>query len=153
MTTASGSTFSYSLPSASPQAREGFVTRLNEHRIVSIVDDGRGAYVHFIVKCAWVQPKDSHGVPYTYDMADFTGNGTGVGCSAGFVVGYQATNKATGYTVKQTELYLNATGSVGSNGPTTTVVKNASVNDPRVKRAMTISCGNVTVANGGVHVG
>jgi hypothetical protein len=153
VTTASGATFSYALASASPQPREGFVTRLNDHRIVSIVDDGRGAYVHFFVNCTWIQPKDSHGVAYTYDMNDFSGHGTGVGCSGGFVVGFQATNTSTGYTVKQTKLYLNTTGSYASNGPTSTVVSNASSSDPRVKRAMTISCGTITLANSGVHVG
>ncbi|MCU1470203.1 MAG: hypothetical protein JWQ39_1352 [Glaciihabitans sp.] len=153
VTTASGATFSYPLSSASPLSREGFVTRLNYHRIVSIVDDGRGAYVHFFVNCSWIQPKDSHGVAYTYDMNDFSGHGTGVGCSGGFVVGYQATNTSTGYTVKQTKLYLNATGSYASNGPTSTVVSNASSSDPRVTRAMTISCGTVTLANSGVHFG
>jgi hypothetical protein len=50
-------------------------------------------------------------------------------------------------------MYLNVTGSGASNGPTTTVVTNASSSDPRVTTAMTISCGSVTVANGGVHVG
>lgn len=153
VTTASGATFSYALPTASPAPREGFVTRLNDHRVVSIVDDNRAAYVHFVVNCAWVTPKDSHGAQYTFDMQDLTGHGTGVGCSKGFVVGFQATNTSTGYTVKQTQLYLNTTGSVASNGPTSTVVTGASSSDPRVKAAMTISCGSVTVANGGVHVG
>jgi hypothetical protein len=153
VTTASGATFSYALATASPAPREGFVTRLNDHRIVSIVDDNRAAYVHFLVNCAWVTPKDSHGAQYTFDLQDLTGHGTGVGCSLGFVVGFQATNSSTGYTVKKTEMYLNTTGSFASNGPTSTVVKNASASDPRVKTAMTISCAGVTVANGGVTIG
>ena len=92
-------------------------------------------------------------VAYTYDMNDFSGHGTGVGCSGGFVVGFQATNTSTGYTVKQTKLFLNTTGSYASNGPTSTVASNASSSDPRVTRAMTISCGTVNVANSGIHLG
>jgi hypothetical protein len=153
VTTASGATVSYTLPTASPEPREGFVTRLNDHRIVSIVDDYRAAYAHFFVNCGWVTPKDSHGVQYTFDMQDLTGHGTGVGCSKGYLVGYQATNASSGYTVKQTQVLLNTTGSVASNGPTSTVVTNAPASDARVKAAMTISCGSVTLTNGGVHVG
>jgi hypothetical protein len=153
VTTASGATRSYALPTASPQARQGFVTQLNDHQIVSIADDGRAAYLHLFVDCLWVTPKDSHGIQYTFDMQNLTGHGTSVGCADGYVVGYQATHTSAGYTVTQTRIKLNATGTLASNGPTTTVVTGASASDPRVKRAMTISCGSVTVANGGVTVG
>jgi len=153
VTTASGATYSYSLPTASPAQREGFIARLNDHRIVSIADDNRAAYVHFFVNCGWVTPKNAQGQQYTFDMQDLTGHGTGVGCSLGFVVGWQLKNTSTGYTVTKTEMYLNTTGSYASNGPTSTVVTNASSSDPRVKTAQTISCGSVTVANGGVTAG
>ena len=72
---------------------------------------------------------------YTFDLQDLTGHGTGVGCSKGYVVGFQATKGTSGYTVKQTQMLLNTTGSVASNGPTTTVVTKAAASDPRVKTA------------------
>ena len=153
VTTASGATYSYSLSAASPAPREGFIARLNDHRIVSMVDDNRAAYVHFFVNCGWVTPKNAQGQQYTFDYNEFTGHGSGVGCSLGYVVGWQLKNTSTGYTVTKTPMNLNVTGSYATNGTTSTVVSNASVNDPRVKTAQTISCAGVTVANGGVSVG
>jgi hypothetical protein len=153
VTTASGATFSYPLSTASPAPREGFAVRLNDHRVFSLVDDNRSAYVHFIVKCAWVMPKDSHGVQYTYDMHNFHGHGTGVGCSFGYVVGYQTKDTSKGWTLKQTQLYLSTTGDTAVNGPTSTVAAHLSSRDPRLTKASTISCGSVTVKNEGVTLG
>lgn len=150
VTTASGATYSYPLATASPAAREGFIARLNDHRIVSMVDDNRSVYVHFFVNCAWVETKNSHGLQYPLDFNDYTGTGSGVGCSFGYVESYQATSTATGWTVKETPLNLNATGSIANPGVMTTVVANASASDPRVKAAKTISCVSVTIASGGV---
>lgn len=152
VTTASGATFAYPLASASPAAREGFIARLNYHRIVSIVDDGRAAYVHFFVNCAWVTTKHTNGSQYVLDFNDFNGTGSGVGCILGYVNSYNVTTTSTGDTVTATPLDLNGTGSVASPGAKTTIVTNASSSDPKVKVAQEISCGSVTVANGGVTV-
>jgi hypothetical protein len=153
VTTASGATFSYTLNSASPAPREGFIARLNDHRILSIVDDNRNAYVHFIVNCAWVTPKNSHGQQYTFDMNDFAGTGTGVGCSLGYVVGYQTVPAGSNFTVTESKMQLNTTGSYASSGPWTAVVTNVPGSNPHVKAASTISCGTATLANSGVSVG
>jgi hypothetical protein len=153
VTTASGATFSYPLSTASPAPREGFAARLNDHRVFSLVDDNRSAYVHFIVNCAWVMPKDRHGIQYTFDMHNFHGNGIGVGCSFGYVVGYQSNGTSKGWTLKQTQLYLSTTGDTASNGPTSMVASHLSSGDPRLTKASTISCGSVTVKNRGVTLG
>ena len=152
VTTASGATYSYPLATASPASREGFIARLNDHRIVSIVDDGRAAYVHFFVSCAWVTTKHPSGSQYILDFNDLNGTGSGVGCILGYVNSYNVKNTATGDTVTATPLDLNGTGSVANPGAVTTVVANASASDPRVKVAQEISCGSVTVASGGVSL-
>jgi hypothetical protein len=153
VTTATGATFSYALNTASPAPREGFVAKLNNKQTISIADDNRAAYIHVIKDCAFVQPKDSHGTDYFFDMQNLRGNGTGVGCSDGTLVGYKATKLSAGYTVKQTVVDLNLSGTVATNGSTSTIVTGAASSDPRVLAAQTISCGTVTVANGGVTLG
>lgn len=152
VTTASGATYAFPLATASPAAREGFIARLNDHRIVAIVDDNRSAYVYFFVNCGWVETKHPNGTQYVLDFNDFSGTGSGVGCILGYVNSYQLKNTGTGYTVTATPLDLNGTGSIANPGATTTVVTNASSSDPRVKVAQEISCGSVTVASGGVTV-
>ena len=150
VTTASGATYSFSLDTASPATRVGFIARLNDHRIVALTDDNRSASVHFFVNCGWVTTKDSHGNPFALDYNDFGGTGSGVGCSLGYVVQYQATNSSTGWTVTKRPLNLNATGSFASWGSVSTVVANASASDSRVIAAQSLTCESVTVANGGV---
>ena len=150
VTTASGATFSYPLSTASPAGREGLIAQLNDHRIVSLVDDNRAAYVHFFVNCAWVETKNFQGAQYVFDFNDFAGTGSGVGCSLGYVVQYQATLSGGTYTVTKTPLNLNTDGSKASAGTTSTVVSGVAASDSRVKVAQEISCETVTVANGGV---
>jgi hypothetical protein len=153
VTTASGATFSYPLSSAAPTTREGFIAQLNDHRIVSLADDGRAAYVHFFVNCAWVETKNYSGVQYPLDFNDFAGTGTGVGCSLGYVVQFQATLSGSTYTVTKTPLNLNTDGSKASPGTASTVVANAPASDSRVIVAKELSCEAVTVGNGGVSAG
>jgi hypothetical protein len=152
VTTASGATFSYPLSTAAPTTREGFIAQLNDHRIVSLVDDGRAAYVHFFVNCSWVETKNYSGQPYPLDFNDFGGTGTGVGCSFGYVVQFQATLTGSTYTVTKTPLNLNTDGSKASPGTTSTVVAGVPASDSRVIVAKELSCEAVTVGNGGVSV-
>ena len=152
VTTASGATYSYPLSTASPAGREGFIAQLNDHRIVSLVDDNRAAYVHFFVNCAWVETKNFQGAQYVLDFNDFAGTGSGVGCSLGYVVQYQATLSGGTYTVTKTPLNLNTDGSKASAGTASTVVSGVAASDSRVKVAQEISCEAVTVANGGVSL-
>jgi hypothetical protein len=153
VTTASGATFAYPLSTAAPTTREGFIARLNDHRIVSLVDDGRAAYAHFFGNCAWAETKTYAGQPYPLDFNDFAGVGTGVGCSLGYVVQFQATLAGTTYTVTKTPLNLNTDGSKAAPGTPSTVVAGAPATDSRVKVAKEISCEAVTVGNAGVSVG
>ena len=152
VTTAYGATYAFPLSTASPAPREGFIAKLG-NRVVAMVDDNRSAYVYFFVNCGWVQPKNPQNHPYLFDFRGYSGNGSGVGCSNGSLVGWQVKPTSTGYTVTQTVINLNADGSEASNGATSTVVANASSSDPRVTVAQEISCGTVTVANGGVTAG
>jgi hypothetical protein len=152
VTTASGATFSYPLSTASPATREGFIAQLNDHRIVSLVDDNRAAYVHFFVNCAWVETKHSNGTSFVLDFNDFAGTGSGVGCSLGYVVQFQATNSGGSYTVTKTPLNLNTDGSRATLGTTTTVVTGVAATDSRVKVAQKLSCEAVTPSSGGVSL-
>ena len=153
VTTASGATFSYPLSTAAPTTREGFIARLNDHRIVSLVDDGRAAYAHFFGNCEWVETKTYSGTPYPLDFNDFAGVGSGVGCSFGYVVQFEATLSGGTYTVTKTPLNLNTDGSKASPGTPVTVVTGAPASDSRVKIAKELSCQAVTPSNGGVSVG
>jgi hypothetical protein len=152
VTTASGATFSYPLSSAAPTTREGFIARLNDHRIVSLVDDGGAAYAHFFGNCKWVETKTNSGTPYPLDFNDFAGTGSGVGCSLGYVVQFEVTATGSTYTVTKTPLNLNTDGSKASPGAPVTVVTGAPATDSRVKVAKELSCQAVTVSNGGVSV-
>jgi hypothetical protein len=153
VTTASGATYSYPLSSASPAPRVGFIARLNDHRIVSIADDNRAAYVHFFVNCGWVETKDSHGNQFILDFNDLAGVGSGVGCSLGYVVSFQATLTGSTYTVTKRPLNLNATGSYATYGPAVTIGTGLAASSSQVKVAQEISCEAVTVGNGGVTFG
>jgi hypothetical protein len=152
VTTASGATVSYPLSTAAPTTREGFIAQLNDHRIVSLVDDGRAAYAHFFVNCKWVETKNYSGVTFPLDFSDFAGTGTGVGCSLGYVVQFQATLNGTTYDVTKAPLNLNTDGSKASLGAPVSVVTGAPATDSRVIVAKKLSCQAVTVPNGGVSV-
>ncbi len=154
VTTASGATFSYSVTSASPIQRDGFVARLTSSRVISMLTDGRQAYLHVLANCAFVQPASSDGKPYTFDLQNLRGNGTGVGCIAADngaeIVGYQATSVNGGTTVKQTIIQLDASGTRASNGAVSTVATGAASTSAIAVAANTVSCGSVSVASGGV---
>jgi hypothetical protein len=152
VTTASGATYSYPMSTASPAPRVGFIARLNDHRIVSLVDDNRAAYVHFFVNCGWVETKDSHGNQLVLDYNDLAGVGSGVGCSLGYVVSFQATKTGSTYTVTKRPVNLNATGSYGTLGSAVTVGTGLAASDSRVKVAQELSCEAVTVSSGGVSL-
>jgi hypothetical protein len=154
VTTASGATFSYDVQSASPIPRGGFVARLTPTRVISLLSDGRGAYVHVIEKCAFVQPTDSQGAAYTFDLQNLRGNGTGVGCIPAkdglALVGYQAIVTSGASTVKQTIISLNAAGTIASGGATTTIATDVPSTDAIVGTATSVTCGGVTIAKGGI---
>ena len=154
VTTASGATFSYSVTSASPIARIGFVARLTSSRLISMLTDGREAYLHVFANCSFVQPVSSDGKTFTFDLQNLRGNGTGVGCVAADdgadLVGYQATSVNGVTTVRQTIIKLDAAGTGASNGAVSTVATEASPNSPIAIAANSVSCGSVSGASGGV---
>jgi hypothetical protein len=152
VTTASGATFSYPLATASPAGREGFIAQLNDHRIVSLVDDNRAAYVHFFVNCAWVETKHPNGTPYVLDFNDVAGTGSGVSCSLGYVESLQAVNSGGSYTVTQTPVDLNVDGSRATPGAPVAIATGVPATDAHVKLAQEISCGTVTPSSGGVSL-
>jgi hypothetical protein len=153
VTTASGATYSFPMATASPAPRVGFIARLNNHRIVALIDDNRAAYVYFFVNCGWVETKDSHGNQFILDFNDLAGTGSGVGCSFGYVVSFQATQTGSTWTVTKRPLNLNATGSYATYGAPVTVGTGLASSDSRVKVAKSLTCEAVTVANGGVTIG
>jgi hypothetical protein len=156
VTTASGATFSYNVTSASPIPRGGFVARLAPDLVISLLSDGRGAYLHTIDRCAFVQPTDTRGQPYVFDLQNLRGTGTGVGCvPAGndlALVGYLATTSNGTVTVTQTVIRLNVAGTIARNGTITIVARNVPSTDPIVATATSVTCGTVTIPSGGVSL-
>lgn len=154
VTTASGATFAYSVNSASPISPGGFLARLSPTRVISMLTDGRQAYLHVISKCSFVQPVSSDGKPYTFDLHNLRGYGTGVGCIAADngaeVVGYQATPHNGGTTVKQTIIQMDAAGTGARNGAVSTVASGVAANSPIAALAYSVTCGSVSVPIGGV---
>jgi hypothetical protein len=149
VTTASHATFSYEVSSASPIAEGGFVSKLGS-RFISLLSDGRGAYVHVIVNCSFVQPKDSKGAPYFFDLQDLRGNGTGVGCVSGNLAGYLAMGDGSTFTVTQTIVTLSADGATASNGAISKIAIGVEASDPRVKTAESVTCRQDNIASAGV---
>ena len=156
VTTASGATFSYDVTSGSPIPRGGFVARLTPELVISLLSDGRGAYLHTIENCAFVEPTDTRGQPYTFDLQYLRGTGTGVGCVPSgndlALVGYLAATANGTVTVKQTVIRLNAAGTIARNGAVTTVARNVPSTDPIVATANSVTCGGVTISSGGVSL-
>lgn len=154
VTTASGATFSYSVTSASPIPRGGFVARLSPSRVISVLTDGRQAYLHVVANCSFVQPVSSDGKAFTFDLQNLRGNGTGVGCVAvdngAEMVGYLATSVNGGTTVTQTIIELDSAGTGASTGAVSTLAVGAASNSPIAVAASSVSCGNVSGAHGGV---
>lgn len=149
ITTASNATFSYDVSSASPIAPGAFVSKLGG-RFISLYSDGRGAEVHVISNCTFVQPKDNKGVPYTFDLQNLRGNGTGVGCVSDNLVGYLAKGDGSTFTVTQTIVTLSADGAMASNGAVSTIASGVPASDSRVKTAESVTCGGDNLASDGV---
>ncbi|SEB54240.1 hypothetical protein SAMN04489806_1040 [Paramicrobacterium humi] len=151
VTTASGATFSYSVDTGSPVAPAGFVVTLNGAQSISLLSVGREAFEHVITDCGFVQPTNLQGQPYTFDLENLRGHGTGVGCVDNSLVGFQATPTGNDrYTVRRTVIELSENGDAARNGETTTVGTGLSADDPRVVMAQSVTCGEATVSSSGV---
>jgi hypothetical protein len=91
-------------------------------------------------------------VPFVFDLQNLRDRGTGVGCSdlgnVRRLVGLQALQTDGQWTVRRTEIDLNAT--VDTIGESDTVTA-TSAQDPAVTSAQTISCGDLTIGQDGVQ--
>ena len=101
-----------------------------------IVSDGRVAYLYFLEGCRINPVFDGQGNPFTF---------TGVGCEdlgAGrSLVTLQSLPGGDGFTVRRTEININ--GNTGTPGRSDTV--------PGTASALTITCGDQTMAKDGVQ--
>jgi hypothetical protein len=149
VTTASGATQTYEIEGGGGAPREGFIARFDTNRIVSMADDNRSVDVYFFMNCKWVELKNAAGDQYPLDFNGFRGIATGAGCSAGTLVSYDTSYVGDSVTITQTPITV-SNGGVGTAGATVTVDTSIPRTDPRVYRAEELSCGTVTVKNGGV---
>jgi hypothetical protein len=118
-----------------------------------IVSDGRSARLYTFAECRLQTVVDAHyGRPFVFDLQNLRDNGTGVGCSdlgdGRHLVGLQALNNDSQWTVRRTEIDLN--GIVATTGRSDTVTA-SSAQDPAVTSAQTISCGDLTISKDGVQ--
>ena len=116
------------------------------------MSDGREARLYVLAGCKISAAYDGQGEPFLFDLQNLRGNGTGVGCSdlgdGRHLVGLQALPDGGGYTVRRTE--INLEGFIATIGLSDTVT-GTSLQDPVVASAMTISCGDQTLAQNGVQ--
>lgn len=141
------------VPNASPMPLQALVVdaESNGGRQL-IVSNGRVAHLFVLVGCKISAAYDGQGEPFLFDLENLRGNGTGVGCSdlgdGRRLVGLQALRDGSGYTVRRTEIDLDGfTATIGRSDTLT----GSSPQDPVVASAMTISCGDQTIAKDGVQ--
>jgi hypothetical protein len=122
-----------------------------------IVSDGRAARLYVISGCR-IQPvvNAAGGAPFGFDMGNWAGTGTGIGCSdlgdGRHLVGLQALQQDSGWIVLRREIDFLGTrddGTVAAIGRSDTVTA-SSAEDSAVTTAQTISCGEITIDQDGV---
>jgi hypothetical protein len=117
-----------------------------------IVSNGRVAHLFFITACDITPIIGPDGQPFLFDMQNLRGNGTGVGCvdfgDGRRLAGLQALPQGSGWEVRRTEISLNGTNATIGTSDTVTA---ASAQSPSVTEAQTISCGDRTISQDGVH--
>ena len=151
ITTASGATMTLPDDLAGPNTHSGWTAELHNGVVVTVLDDGRSASLHALVDCAFVTPIGVDGQPYTFDMQDLRGFGTGVGClevDGGLELnGLQASqNRDDSYTVLATGITVSTDGASARNGYTD-VSDEVPADDPRVAEAQTSSCADAPVVS------
>lgn len=117
-----------------------------------IVSNGRGARLYLVSGCDITPALDQQGQPFVFDMENLRGTGTGVGCidmgDGRHLVGLEATQGSTGWTVQRTEIDFD--GTTAKPGRSDTVAA-ASAQDPAVTQAQTVTCGDLTITRDGVQ--
>lgn len=151
ITTASGATHSIEDSLAGPGRHTGWTAPLHNGVIVTVLDDGRSADLYAFVDCAFVTPIGVDGRPYTFDMQNLRGNGTGVGCvqvENGLELnGMQVTeNKDGTFSHLATGISVSTDGLTAMSGYTA-VVDSLNGDDPRVDRARSSTCGDVPMVS------
>jgi hypothetical protein len=156
VTTASGANSEVQVLSASPIPLTALAIDAQQdgqHQI--IVSDGRGAYLYVFADCRLQTVTDNQGAPFSFDLQDLRGNGTGIGCGnlgppmpGRHLLGLRASNQDGQWTVRRTEIDLNGTLATIGQSDTLTAT---SAQDPAVVSAQTISCGDLTISKDGVR--
>ncbi|MEZ0362736.1 hypothetical protein ACAG26_03415 [Mycobacterium sp. pUA109] len=117
-----------------------------------IVSHGRGANLYAFAQCRIQTVVDDRGVPFVFDLENVRGTGTGVGCvdlgDGRRLAGLQALPDGSRWTVRRTAIDLD--GTTASIGRSDTVTAD-SAQDPVVTSAHTISCGDLSIDQDGVH--
>jgi hypothetical protein len=156
ITTASGATFSSPFSSASPIAASAMAFTPPGDGVLpayAIVSDGRGAYLYLVDDCAITPVQNVDGEQYTFDLQNLRGNGTGVGCvdldddGARDLVGLLA-EPSEGGSTRITRTIIDLDGDQATNGTEDAVTSH---DEAANELAMTISCGDLTIADNGAH--
>ncbi|TDH55163.1 hypothetical protein E2F47_10290 [Mycobacterium eburneum] len=117
-----------------------------------IVSHGRGANLYAFAQCRIQAVVDDRGAPFVFDLENVRGTGTGVGCvdlgDGRRLAGLQALPDGDRWTVRRTAIDLD--GTTARVGRSDTVTAD-SAQDPVVASARTISCGDLSIDQDGVH--
>lgn len=144
--TASGAVSDAEVTSASPQQLRALAVDAQHdgnHQI--IVTDGRGARLYGFGGCRIQTVVDTNGAPFVF-------NGTGIGCAVlgdgPRLVGLRALPQDGRWTIRRTEITLHGTTATTGRSDTVTA---GSTQDPAVVTAQTITCGDLSIDQDGVH--
>ncbi len=153
VSTAGGANADVQISSASPMPLTALVIDAqNDGSNQILISDGRSARLYTFAGCRLQAVVDREGAPFVFDLQNLRDRGTGVGCSdlgnGRRLVGLQALQTDGQWTVRRTEIDLNAT--VDTIGESDTVTA-TSAQDPAVTSAQTISCGDLTIGQDGVQ--
>jgi hypothetical protein len=151
ITTASGATITLTDSLAGPNRHSGWTAPLHNGVVVTVIDDGRGAALHALVDCEFVTPVGVDARPYTFDMQNLRGFGTGVGClevEGGLELnGLQVTeNRDDTYALLATGISVSSDGLTAMNGYTA-VDHELKADDPLVALAQDSTCAGTPVVS------
>jgi hypothetical protein len=138
--TASGATASASYSFAGPAERTVAIARLANGAVVAVPSDHRGAQLFAFADCRFVHPVGVDGNPYAFDQQDLRGNGTGVGCLAGRLLGFQVTGPSGDRTVEGTVVTVSPDGRSATNGATETIARHLGDDADVVRLASQATC-------------
>lgn len=117
-----------------------------------IVSDGRSAHLYLVIHCWISETYDGQGEPFVFDLQNLRGRGTGVGCQdlgeGRHLVALQALPDGGGFVINRTQINIDGTTALRGRSDT---IPGASLDDPVVAAAMTITCGAQTIGTDGVQ--